>query len=381
MSIRRRRTSCLEVLILAFLALACLAVVVGGVGFYLLPQLAEQAFGPPSPDLGFLQRVTTSLTLVQNQSQLQSALNPAGQPFKFEVRLGESANSVAQRLEENGLVRNGEAFRTYLIYSGLDTKIQAGSYELNPAMSAVEIAKHMQDATPENVTFNILAGWRAEEIAAALPTSGLSITSDEFLKLVRNPSVASLPKGWNAGESVEGYLMPGSYSFKRDVTAEIFLKTFVDAFDEAVTDGVRAGFTNHHLSLAQAVTLASIIQREAVLPEEQPMIASVFYNRLAAGTKLDSDPTVQYALGYNQSQKTWWTNPLSADDLKVDSPYNTYQVANLPPGPISNPSLSALQAVAYPAQTPYYYFRAACDGSGHHSFSKTYQEHLDNACP
>jgi UPF0755 protein len=159
------------------------------------------------------------------------------------------------------------------------------------------------------------------------------------------------------------------------------LKTFVDGFDEALTDSIRKGYANHDLSLAQAVTLASIVQREAILPEEQPMIASVFYNRLAAGMKLDSDPTVQYALGYNTKQRTWWTNPLSTDDLKINSPYNTYQVPNLPPGPISNPSLSALQAVAYPAQSPYYYFRAACDGSGRHEFARTYEEHLNNACP
>jgi UPF0755 protein len=97
--------------------------------------------------------------------------------------------------------------------------------------------------------------------------------------------------------------------------------------------------------------------------------------------KLDSDPTVQYALGYNTAAATWWTNPLSASDLQFDSPYNTYLYPGLPPGPICNPGLSALNAVAYPAQTPYYYFRAACDGSGRHAFAQTYEEHLRNACP
>jgi UPF0755 protein len=118
-----------------------------------------------------------------------------------------------------------------------------------------------------------------------------------------------------------------------------------------------------------------------MITEEQPMIASVFLNRLADGMKLDSDPTVQYALGFNLRQNTWWTNPLSTDDLGINSPYNTYQNTGLPPGPISNPSLSALRAVAYPADSPYYYFQAACDGSGRHEFARTYEEHLANSCP
>lgn len=96
---------------------------------------------------------------------------------------------------------------------------------------------------------------------------------------------------------------------------------------------------------------------------------------------LDSDPTVQYALGYNSSQNSWWTNPLSSADLQIDSPYNTYLYAGLPPGPISNPGLSALQAVAFPAETPYLYFRAKCDGSGTHNFAETLEEQIQNACP
>ena len=129
------------------------------------------------------------------------------------------------------------------------------------------------------------------------------------------------------------------------------------------------------------MTLASIIQREAIVPEEQPTIASVFINRLVAGMPLETDPTIQYALGFNKGLNTWWKVPLSVDDLVVISPYNTYQNRGLPPGPICNPSLSALQAVANPAQTPYLYFRARCDNSHLHSFSETYQQHLNNGCP
>jgi UPF0755 protein len=144
---------------------------------------------------------------------------------------------------------------------------------------------------------------------------------------------------------------------------------------------LREGFQQQGLSLFQAVTLASIVQREAIVEDEMPLIASVFLNRLKAGMKLESDPTVQYALGYQEESGKWWKSPLSLDELKVDSPYNTYLYSNLPPGPIANPGLNALKAVAFPAQTPYYYFRAACDGSGKHTFAETFEEHQLNACP
>jgi len=152
-------------------------------------------------------------------------------------------------------------------------------------------------------------------------------------------------------------------------------------FNAHLSTDLLAGFEQQGLTLEQAVILASIVQREAMVSDEGPMIASVFYNRLAAGMKLDSDPTVQYAVGYNQSQATWWTNPLSFADLETISAYNTYQNFGLPPAPISNPGLAALQAVAAPADSPYYYFRALCDGSGKHVFAVTFEEHLQNACP
>jgi UPF0755 protein len=151
-------------------------------------------------------------------------------------------------------------------------------------------------------------------------------------------------------------------------------------FSNTLSYEIKAGIEQQGLSLYEGVILASIVEREAILAEEMPIIASVFYNRLAIGMRLETDPTVQYAIGYNPGQGTWWTNPLSLSDLQIDSPYNTYLYPGLPPSPISNPSITALQAVAFPAQTPYYYFRAACDGSGRHNFSETYDQHLSNAC-
>ncbi|MGB7872793.1 MAG: endolytic transglycosylase MltG, partial [Anaerolineales bacterium] len=236
-----------------------------------------------------------------------------------------------------------------------------------------------QDATPKQVSFVILPGWRIEEIADSLATSGLSITSDEFLAAARSapPGLDYLP----ASASTEGFLYPDIYILPRTITAEELVDEFLRNFSLHLTLDLREGFTRQGLEVYQAVTLASIVQREAIVADERAQIASVFLNRLKADMKLDTDPTVQYALGYDASKGTWWTNPLSAVDLQIDSPYNTYLYTGLPPGPIANPSLSALRAVAFPAETPYYFFRARCDGSGLHVFSVTFEEHLQNGCP
>jgi len=355
--------------------LLCLLVVGILVG---IPALAAQRYGPVSPMLGPLDRIDFSARLLWYDSQLIHPIDPNGAEQPFTIEPGESVPSIAIRLEEVGLIRSAAAFRTYLIYTGLDTSIQAGDFMLSPALSIVDIAHELQDATPEQISFAILPGWRMEEIAASLSTSGLDIAPDEFLEVASSapPGMDFLP----ASTSTEGFLYPDMYILPRDTTTDALVKEFLRNFSLHMTIDLREGIDRQGLSIYEAVILASIIQREAVVPDERAQIASVFFNRLQAGMKLDTDPTVQYALGYNTSQGTWWTNPLSATDLQIDSPYNTYIYNGLPPGPISNPSLSALRAVAFPAETPYYYFRARCDGSGLHVFSITFEEHLQNSC-
>jgi UPF0755 protein len=373
---QRQSRACFTFLVTAFLGAVCLAGIVLLVGFGLIPQMANDAFGAPRPDLPLIQRTYLSLQLLIKQDALTLPVNPEGQPIQFLIREGETANTVATRLYDAGLIRDREAFRAYLIYSGRDTRIRAGSYTLSAAMNALEIAGKLQDPLSQEVAFNILPGWRAEEIAASLATSGLNVDAQTFLEVVRRGKDGEEPL-----DSYEGFLFPGSYRFLRDVTAEEMVQAFYHEFERSVTDDLRNAYAQRGLSLVEAVTLASIVQREAVVTEEQPLIASVFYNRLQQNMKLDSDPTVQYALGYGEAWGTWWKVPLTLDDLNIDSPYNTYLYPGLPPTPICNPGLSALQAVAYPAETPYLYFRAACDGSGRHQFARTFDEHLQNACP
>jgi UPF0755 protein len=245
-------------------------------------------------------------------------------------------------------------------------------------MSAIDIARELQDATSTEVRFVVLPGWRKEEIAVLLPTSGLSITSEAFLSAVQEPS-----GGFDFltdADSVEGFIFPDSYIFLRNITVTDLVNEFVRNFALHLSPDLKNGFGKQGLTVYQAVTLASIVEREAVHDEEKPLIASVYLNRLNIGMKLDADPTVQYALGYDFPTGKWWKNPLGLEDLQYDSPFNTYVHTGLPPAPIANPSLDALNAVAFPAETPYYYFRAKCDDSGYHQFSETFDEHLGNGC-
>jgi len=378
---RRRPVSCMAGIVLVLSLLCILAAAALGAA-YLIPVQAARLFGKPSARLDPLERVYLSGLLLYQANDLTLPADPYGQEQSFEVTLGESPLSIVSRLQENGLITNGEAFRRYLIYSGLDTTLQAGEYTLSPGMTPLEIAAALQDPTPGEVSVHVLSGWRLEEIAASLPTTGLEFSPEEFLQAASappagHPLAAEIP----AGRSLEGFLLPGEYRLPRESDPEQLIRLMLDNFEAQVGEALRASYERQGLTLYEAVTLASIVEREAVVDEEMPLIASVFLNRLAAGIKLDSDPTVQYALGYNDRLQSWWTNPLSAEDLQIPSPYNTYANPGLPPGPIANPGLQALQAVAYPADTPYYYFRAACDGTGRHTFSQTYEEHLNRSCP
>jgi UPF0755 protein len=347
----------------------------------LITSQAEQTFGTASPQLSYRQHLYLSALLLLQSKDLTQPMNPGGTEVSLTINPGESVPSITGKLWESGLISNPGVFRNYLQYTGLDISLKAGEYKLSPIMSPIEIAKAIQSSISAEVTLTILPGWRVEEIANSLTTSGFTITPEEFLQAVQIH-----PGGYNFStclqeDSLEGYLFPASYTLPRQTTIDDLLTQILMNFENQLNAELRNGFTTQGLDLCQAVTLASIIQREAVLEDEMPLIASVFYNRLNSGTELSSDPTVQYALGFNEAQGTWWTNPLSLQDLQINSLYNTYIYKGLPPGPISNPGLAALRAVAFPAQTNYYFFRAACDGSGRHLFAETYADHLANACP
>jgi UPF0755 protein len=370
-----RRRSCLPLFLLLFML-----IVVGLIAVAVfIPALARQSFGAPGPTLNPWQRLNYALDLVWNPSDLIRPRDPVGAEQLFVIDPGDSVLSISNRLEEAGLIRSAHAFRTYLLWTGLDTVIQPGTYRLSPTVPARDIAHMVVSVSLTEVTFTVLPGWRMEEVAASLPTSGLEITPEAFLAAASAP--VNAPAFLPAGASAEGFLVPGQYVLPRTTSAEQLVFTLLQNFSSELTTDLQNGFASHGLTVYQAVTLASIVQREVVIADEMPMIASVFYNRLAVGMPLQTDPTVQYALGYNATQGTWWTHPLSAGELQFDSPYNTYVYPGLPPGPISDPGLSALQAVASPAQSNYYFFQARCDGSGLHNFAETFEQHQQNNCP
>lgn len=357
-------------LLLAGLALVLAAVAV-------IPSRAAKTFGPPAPYLSAGQRLQYSARLLWYDGLLTRPADAGGAEREFVIEQGASVGLIAHNLQQAGLIKSAGAFRDYLVYAGLDTAIQSGTFNLSPAAPPVSIASQLLDPTPGDVTFVVLPGWRLEEIAAGLPTSGLNIDPAAFVRAAREPRYrpAHLPEGAGA----EGFLFPGEYLLPRATSADTLVTLMQQNFELYLSQELEAAFAAQGLTVFEAVTLASIIQREAIEQDEMPIIASVFLNRLNLGMKLDSDPTVQYALGLTADG--WWKNPLYGEDLQFDSLYNTYIYPGLPPGPIDNPSLQALRAVADPAETPYFYFRAACGASGRHAFAVTYEEHLANDCP
>ena len=372
----KSRNSCLPwMLLLVLLALLGLVVVAA----VFIPQAARQFFGDPSASLSAWQRFSLGSELVWNAGDLTQPRDPAGVEHLFVIQPDESVVSISDRLEQTGLIPSARSFRTYLVWTGMDAYILTGTFRLSPSLSAESIAGMLQSTTLIELTFTVLPGWRMEEIAALLPTSGLDITPQAFLAAAESPALSLdlIPPG----ASAEGFLYPDTYTVPRTTTADQLVSILLQGFVTHLPADYPAAYASHGLTVYQAVTLASIIQREAVVEDEMPAIVSVFYNRLAISMKLQTDPTIQYALGYNAAQATWWTNPLGGNDMQFDSLYNTYLYPGLPPGPISNPSLAALGAVAYPAQTNYYFFQAKCDGSGLHNFAETFEQHLQNNCP
>jgi UPF0755 protein len=357
---------------IAFIVFACLFVFI-----YYVPARVILLYGPPASHLSISDRVEYSTRLLAHGDVLKTPRDPNGVEQSFSVAPGETVASIAQRLEDAGLISNTQAFFDYAVYTGIDLTIQSGGFTLSPAQSIMDIARALQKFSPTDATLVILPGWRMEEIAASLPTSGLGIPPETFLSASANPpQVLDL----DSSSTMEGFFFPDIYTLPRETDVTQLLDVIARNFSARLTPDLQNGFAAQNLSVYQAVTLASIVEREAVHIEEAPLIASVYLNRLAISMKLDADPTIQYALGYQADTGSWWKSPLALTDLEVISPFNTYLNTGLPPAPISNPGIEALTAVAFPQSTPYYFFRAACDGSGYHVFAATFEEQLANGC-
>jgi len=365
------------ILWLVCILLVCLVLVIVTAA-RVIHEANTRLIGEQDNDLTSLQMLSYDVTFFMNQSALQQK-NENLPDSVIEIQAGKPLDEVLAELQAGGTVTDSSLLRKVLIYTGTDRKILPGKYPIPRGSSIIEIASIVQDANAGLIDFAVLPGWRKEEIAASLPTSGLSITPQDFLAMANQPMSDEEMLSIGVLE-YEGFFSPGLYAFHRNIKTADFVKSLTNRFQFELSAEIKAGFASQGLSIYQSVILASIIQREAIKDDEKSIIASVFINRLNNGMPLQSDPTVQYALGYS-SDWGWWKSPLSLDDLQVVSPYNTYIASGLPPAPISNPDLASLRAVAFPSETSYFYFRALCDGSKMHVFSETLDEHINNACP
>jgi UPF0755 protein len=261
---------------------------------------------------------------------------------------------------------------------GYDQKLVAGDYEFEKGMPTLEVVERIRRGQTAPLVVTIREGLRAEEIAELMESKKV-ISAEDFLRAIEQWYEFSFLYTKPYWANLEGYLFPDTYFFHRNMTAEEVVQQILENFDQRFDADLRQEAAVAGLSLRTVLTLASIVEREAQVPEERPIIADVFLKRLRRGMPLEADATVQYALGDDPASVAkygYWKQELTQADLEVDSPYNTYRNVGLPPGPICNPGLASIQAVIRPAQTDYLYFVARADGS--HVFAETMEEHLSN---
>lgn len=333
----------------------------------------------------YLQKVYLRITLASRQAELDQAMFPGDtRPIRFSVRAGDTPHVIARNLMDNGLIADDVLFVDFVRLNDLDRELEAGTYFLKRSQSLTEIAYALTDSRNSQITFRIIEGERIEEIAAKIDGASayFGFSGADFLAVAGAGApidpIFATQFGLPAGASLEGFLFPDTYELPADVSAVMLRDTLTQHFIDKVGTQIPLDAAAQGFSMYQIVTLASIVQREAVRSDEQPMIAGVYRNRLAINMRLEADPTVQYGIGFQNG--TWWPRITAADYSNVQSPYNTYLINGLPPGPIANPGLIAIQSAVYPAQSDFYFFRADCRSDGYHDFARTFEEHLANGC-
>jgi UPF0755 protein len=302
---------------------------------------------------------------------LDAPADPSGKTVEFTVRRGATASQVAADLVSAGLIKSALAFKFVLYESDAENALQTGTYKVSTALSPRDLATLFQKAAGDQVALRIIEGWRLTEIATAVNKAFPTISAKDFTAAAvvgtRNNFVLS---GLDPKTSLEGFLFPDTYFLRPDATADQIVGILLDTFEAKAGPALRAAAADRNVTIYDMVKLASIVEREARDRKESPLIAGLYQHRLDISMKLDADPTIQYA-------KNDWAE-LSLDDLKLDSPYNTYLNAGLPPSPICSPGLAALQAAARPEKTDFLFFVAKGDGTGDHAFAKTIEEQEAN---
>jgi UPF0755 protein len=276
---------------------------------------------------------------------------------------GSSLRRFADQLEKGGVIGSARLFTLYARLTGAAGTVQAGTYQFTDAMKPAQILHMLVAGEVYEKRFAVPEGYSIFQIAEMLDSRGL-FKKEAFLAACRDPAI--LREAGIGGKSVEGYLYPSTYNLLKVSDAPALVRLMTEQFRTVCSErfpqlGQAAG-----LSRSDVITLASMVEKEAVSPEEKPLIASVFYNRLKKGMPLQSDPTAVYGLRA-------FGGTVTGADVRRNTPYNTYLIRGLPPGPIGNPGSGAIEAVLKPAATNYYYFVARQDGT--HQFSATLEEH------
>ncbi|MGB4572245.1 MAG: endolytic transglycosylase MltG [Rectinemataceae bacterium] len=298
-----------------------------------------------------------------------------GEEVRFLVERGVSASEIAASLEKAGLIRNSRVFLIVARLSGSDSRFQAGSYRIAKGTPMGEIVRTIAEGRQSLEKVLVPEGYTARMIAALFAEKGIC-PPEEFLAATTDPGLAKelgIP-----AKSLEGYLYPDTYFVSSGTTGADLARLMVNAFKTkiAALPGLRGMDAQ---TLHETVTLASIVEREYRVASEAPLIASVFLNRMRIGMALQSCATVVYVITEKQGKPH--PEVVRLADLKIADPYNTYLHRGLPPGPISNPGMTALAAVSEPAKSEYLYFRLADAEKGVHRFSRTLEEHANTSLP
>lgn len=295
-----------------------------------------------------------------------------GQEVEFRVSQGQGTAEIAQALEEAGLIRSAFAFRIYSRLEGKDGQLKTGRYRLLDSWGAPEILEALIRGQVISFTFTVPEGLKVEEITQRVVSQGFFSLEEweEALQWARGPEsplADIIPEDDSILQPLEGYLFPETYSLTEETSARDLVNMMIGQLLKVIGPEEEERAAQLGLDFHQLLTLASIIEKEAVRDEERDIISGVFHNRLKLGMHLGACPTVVYLVG---------RSALTQEDLKTDSPYNTYENPGLPPGPIASPGRASIRAALYPTEVDYLYFVAKGDGS--HAFSRTYAEHLRN---
>jgi UPF0755 protein len=302
-------------------------------------------------------------------------VEPSGQTTVL-LRPGYSTRRIATELKNAGVIRSREAFVLWHYYHR-GRSLKAGEYLFDQPASIIDIQKRLRRGDVYFHTVVVPEGFTMFDIARAIEEAGLG-SADEFLKVAQSDTslISDLDP---EAKSLEGYLFPDTYQFSRMMSMQEMAGAMVKQFRQVAA---QIGLTSSPLRVVsdgssslsphEVVTMASIVEKETAAPDERPLVASVYYNRLEKHIALDADPSIIYA----ELLAGTYQGALHHADMQVQSPYNTYRNAGLPPGPIANPGRGSLEAAMHPAQSDFYYFVA--DAQGHHRFARTIEEHNKN---